>query len=86
MKNQDSKWLRYVNGLFLKYLMQRRVDEGFKGDISLCERRAECLNLATFFDQMEAENDPEATEAELKIRFDRTMARISDELPRAVAA
>jgi hypothetical protein len=85
MKHEDSKWLRCVNSLLLKYLLKRRIDEQFKGDISLCERRAECHNLAKFFTDLEAEGDADATVAELQIRFDRLMARILD-LPQAVAA
>lgn len=74
----DPKWLRYVNGLFMRYLEQRRMQDLFRGDINLAERRQACRELAEFFEAIEAENDPEATEAELKIRFDRCMGRISD--------
>lgn len=72
------KWLGFVNGLFLRYLLRRRVDEGFTGDIDIRARRMECLKLADFFEALEAEHDPEATEAELKKRFDLAMLRVPD--------
>lgn len=81
MKHQDSKWLRNVNSLFLLYLARRRITEELKCDVNIEERRAECLRLATFFEQLERENDPEATLEQLKIRFDRTMERIKDFVP-----
>lgn len=81
----DRKWLALVNGMFLKYLQKRRIDEGFGGDINLHARRTECLNLVTFFGAIEREGDEEAAEAQMKIRFDRAMARVQD-LPSEVAA
>lgn len=74
----DAKWLRYVNGLFLRYLMRRRLDQEFRGDINIAGRRVRCLELAAWFEGMEAEGDPEATEAELKKRFDAMMAGTPD--------
>lgn len=74
----DRKWLALVNGMFLRYLQQRRITEDFKGDINLAERRAECLRLADLMELFESANDPVAIEAELKVRFDRTMSRIKD--------
>lgn len=74
----DPKWLRNVNSLFLQYLNRRRMEDIFRGDINLKERRKACLELAEFFEAMEAESDPEATEAELQLRFDRCMSRIRD--------
>lgn len=73
-----AKWLGLVNGLFLRYLLRRRVDEGFTGDLNMHGRRIACLQLADFFEALEAEQDPEATEAELKKRFDMAMARVAD--------
>lgn len=75
---ETAKWLGLVNGLFLRYLLRRRVDEKFEGDANLEERRAECLMLACFFEELERDQDPEATPAELKVRFDRAMARVKD--------
>lgn len=72
------KWLGYVNGMVLRYLMRRRLTENFKGDLNIAGRRAECLRLVEIFEGFEAEHDPEATEAEMKIRFDRAMDRVSD--------
>jgi hypothetical protein len=79
----QSKWLLWVNGMFLKYLLQRRLTENFKGDINLGARRVECLKLVAFFEAIEAERDPEATEAELRKRFLSSMARIPDAQVRA---
>lgn len=81
----DRKWLALVNGMFIKYLLKRRFEESYKGDINLLARRAECLSLVSFFEDLEAEGDEEATEAQMKIRFDRAMERIQD-APQAVAA
>lgn len=75
----QGKWLRWVNGLFLKYLERRRLTENFKGDINLAERRAECLKLAEFFEAIEADHDPEATEPEMANRFHAAMARVKDD-------
>lgn len=72
------KWLGWVNGLFLKYLTHRRLTENFKGDINLPMRRKACLELAEFFEGIEAERDPAATDAELQQRFHAAMARIPD--------
>lgn len=74
----DAKWLRHVNSLFLRYLMRRRIDDVFQGDIDLLVRREKCIELAQWFEGMESEGDPEATEAELKKRFEAAMARIPD--------
>lgn len=74
----EGKWLRLVNGLFLQYLQKRRFEDGFRGDVNIPSRRNACRDLAEFFEGLEAENDPEATEVELAIRFDRCMARIPD--------
>jgi hypothetical protein len=80
---RDGKWLGLVNGLFLRYLMRRRAEEGFTGNINLFTRRATCLDLVKFFEAIEAEGDAEATEPQLKIRFERAMARIPDLVARA---
>lgn len=74
----QGKWLCRVNSLFLKYLERRRLTEVFKGDINLAARRAECLKLVEFFEAIEAERDPEATEPEMRKRFDAAMTRIPD--------
>lgn len=76
----DRKWLAAVNQLFLRYLQKRRIDEGFTGDINLAARRIECLSLVDFFEALDLDNDPAANKAELKIRFDRAMARVPDAL------
>jgi len=73
-----SKWLCIVNGLFLKYITQRRVIDGFKGDIDIAARRVECLSLAAWFEGLEGEDAAEATPAALKVAFDKAMARIPD--------
>lgn len=72
------KWLGYVNGMFLRYLMHRRLDEKFEGDVNIAGRRVKCLELAQWFEGMEAQGDPEATEAEMQKRFDAVMARVPD--------
>lgn len=74
----EPKWLRCVNGMFLKYLQKRRSGEQFRGDINLPARRAFCVELVRFFEGMEAERDPEATEADMQLRFDQAMRRIPD--------
>ena len=48
--------LRLVNQMFMVYLHQRRVVEGFKGDLCIAERRRACLDLAEWIDGMKAEN------------------------------
>lgn len=75
---EQGKWLMRVNGMFLQYLKRRRLQDDFKGDINLLPRRAKCLELVTWFEGIEAENDPEATEPEMQKRFDAMMARIPD--------
>lgn len=82
---RDRKWLALINSMFLKYLMKRRLDDAFSGDINVDDRRRECLDLVAFFENIEAEGDEEATEAQMKIRFDRAMARVQD-ISEAVAA
>jgi hypothetical protein len=77
------KWLRRVNGLFLQYLLRRRTAELFQGDINLASRRAECLRLAQFFEELEGEGDPAATEQEIALRFELAMDRVPDGLERA---
>lgn len=74
----DRKWLALVNGMFLKYLLARRIEQGFVGDIDIQARRAECLKLVEFFESIEAEGDEEATEPQMKIRFDKAIARGKD--------
>ncbi|MDR5730703.1 MAG: hypothetical protein RB191_25110 [Terriglobia bacterium] len=78
----DHVWLSLVNGMFVKYLSKRRLEEGFRGDINMAERRAECHSLAEFFKGIAAEGDEEATEEQLKLRFDRAMDRIQDAVSR----
>lgn len=70
----DRKWLGHVNGMFLRYLSKRRLVDGYAGDLNILARRKECLSLAAFFEGLEAEGDPEATEAEMQVRFDKAMA------------
>lgn len=71
------KWLGLVNGMFMKYLVKRRATEGFKGDIDVGARRAECLSMAQWMEGLEAEGH-EVSEAQLKKMFDSAMARIPD--------
>lgn len=75
---RDEKWLGLVNSLFLKYLLRRRISEGFQGDINLPERRKACISLASFFQNLEAERDPDANEPQLQVRFERAMQRLAD--------
>ena len=72
------KWLGLVNVLFLRYLAKRRLEEDFKGDIRIEERRRHCLDLVQFFEGLEAEKDPEATPVEFRRRFHARMAGIAD--------
>jgi hypothetical protein len=74
----DRKWLGWVNAMFLQYLTNRRIKDKFPGDINLEARRAECLSLVEFFELLEADGDSDATEAEMRTRFDRAMGRIPD--------
>jgi hypothetical protein len=74
----DRKWLGLVNAMFLQYLRKRRLEDGFVGNINLPFRREACLSLVEFFEGIAADGDEEATEAQLQIRFDRAMSRISD--------
>jgi hypothetical protein len=75
---RDGKWMGLVNAMFMQYLSTRRLAELFRGDLNLKARRAECINLAEFFENLDKEGDEEATEPQLKLRFDRAMARIAD--------
>ncbi len=75
---RDPKWLELVNSNFLKYLLRRRIDEGFTGDLNIHKRRCECAALAEFFAEMEREGDPEATEAQMRAKFESAMGRIHD--------
>lgn len=72
------KWLRLVNGMFLQYLTERRIADEFRGDIDIARRRKECLSLAQWLEVLEAESDPAASEEQLKVLFDKAMARIPD--------
>lgn len=74
----DRKWLGLINGMFLKYLSQRRLADEFRGDINVRGRRAECLSLVAHMEALEAEFPEEASEANLKILFDKAMKRIPD--------
>lgn len=74
----DRRWLAAVNQLFLRYLAQRRLTQQFHGDLRIGVRRRECLALVEFFEGIEAEGDPAATQAELATRFEAAMARIPD--------
>lgn len=74
----DRKWLSLVNGMFLQYLRKRRIDEDFIGDIDIIGRRKECLSLVAWMEGLEADGEVEATEAQLKILFDKAMARVPD--------
>lgn len=75
----QSKWLRLVNGLFLKYIMQRRLNEKFKGDISILPRRAECLKLVKIFEEEAAGVDPSlATVENLTVHFHAAMKQVVD--------
>ena len=76
------RWVAAGNGLFLRYLEQRRVKDGFRGYINLPERRRKTLELQSWFAGLEGEADPEATEEKFKAAFDAAMAAIPD----AVAA
>lgn len=75
---EQSKWLMRVNSCFLLYLKQRRLIDGFKGDINLPLRRAKCLELVAWFEGMESERDPEATRKGMERRFAVMMAAIPD--------
>lgn len=75
---KDRKWLALVNAMFLQYLHKRRLEDRFVGDVNISARRRECLSLVDFFESIEREGDEEATEIELRIRFDRAMDRIRD--------
>lgn len=72
----DRKWLAAVNSLFLKYLMKRRLEEDFIGHINIVARRKECLSLVEWMEVSEAEG--EASEEQLKVLFDKAMARVPD--------
>jgi hypothetical protein len=74
----ESKWLRLVNRLFLKYLLRRRQIEDFKGNLDVPKRRAECLSLVHFFEEIEKEGDADATSVEFRARFHRAMERVPD--------
>lgn len=75
---RDRKWLALANGMFLQYLTKRRLKDEFRGDVDIARRRKECLSLAEWLEGLEGEGDPTATEAQLKILFDKAMARIPD--------
>jgi len=71
--------LQLVNGLFLKYLAQRRLTDMYRGDLQIRERRRECLELVEWISQW----DPHELTWEfdqLKRAFDEAMARIPDPL------
>lgn len=75
---EQSRWLRLVNGLFLKYLLRRRLTDGFKGDVLVLERRAECLKLVKLFEEEAASPDPSLATAEnLRVYFNTAMAQIA---------
>lgn len=81
-----GKWLGYVNGLFLKYLLHRRVTLGETADINLAARRQRCRDIAAWFEGLEAERDPEATMADLERKFKAAMHAIPDAIAAEVAA
>ena len=72
-----SKGLQHVNGMFLKYLLRRRVAEGFKGDINMPGRRATCLDLGAWLDRLIRE-DLAPNREELQSVFDKAMAAVKD--------
>lgn len=74
----DRKWLALVNGMFLQYLRKRRIDDGFMGDVNVAGRRRECLSLVAWMEGLEADGEVEATENQLRILFDKAMARVHD--------
>jgi hypothetical protein len=72
-----SKGLQHVNGMFLKYLLRRRVAEGFKGDINMPGRRAACLDLGAWLDRLIRE-DLAPNREELQSVFDKAMVAVKD--------
>ena len=79
----SETWLGHVNGFFITYLAKRRLAEHFQGDINITERRRECISLAKFFQDLEAESDPAATLDELRMRYEMAMNRVQDSVPKA---
>lgn len=69
--------IRKVNGLFLKYLAQRRVANDDAGDLNIEARRGECLRLIEWIDQWTPE-ELKAEGEEIKRLFDIAMARVQD--------
>ena len=45
-----------VNTMFLTWLYSSRCVQGQTGDLGIAERRRECLQLAAFWDQLNAED------------------------------
>jgi hypothetical protein len=74
-----SKWLARINGLFLRYILQRRDAEKFMGDINILARRRECLELRDYFEHLELEFGSEPPFSELKRMFDSAMIRVKDQ-------
>lgn len=76
---EQSKPLQLVNGLLLRYLVRRRLDEMYQGSLQIVERRQECMQLVKWLTEW---NPYELTTefVELKRLFDEAMARIPDPL------
>jgi hypothetical protein len=76
-REDHSRALKLVNGLFLKYLLKRRVTEGFKGNINLGGRRTACLDLIQWIGAWD-ERELKSEFVQIKRLFDEAMARIPD--------
>ena len=75
--DQQPKALRVVNGLFLKYLLKRRMTEGFKGDLDMPRRRKACLDLADWLSEW-TEKEMSSQIREIERMFNAAMAQVSD--------
>jgi hypothetical protein len=76
LPTQDRPLL-LVNGLFLKYLARRRLQEGFRGFLDIPLRRRACLNLVEWISAWDREElDSQFTEIERL--FNNAMAEIQE--------
>jgi hypothetical protein len=73
----QEKSLMVVNGLFLRYLMQRRLTENFKGDVDIDGRRKACLDLAAWLSDWTPEEMTQHRK-EVERMFGTAMAKIPD--------
>jgi hypothetical protein len=71
----DSKWLKKVNGQFVRYMRWRR--QTYKGDILIVERREKCRELATYLEMMAADRMP-VSDGEVARMFFAHMSQIVD--------